>query len=111
MTPAGVLSLTLRCPAYRTRACAAAGTIVAGTSLGEVIPGTPLRFTVRAVSVPKGRARTRTYKLTTAQREALAALTAVDFRVRLAAPKAPRRVDETFVHAIVPSALRATSSP
>jgi hypothetical protein len=108
LTPGGVLVITLRCPPSRPRACAAAGTIVAGTSLGEVIPGTKLRFTIRALSVPKGRARTRTYKLTAVQREALASLKTVDFRVRLAAPKAPRRIDEVFVHTFVPSALRTT---
>jgi hypothetical protein len=102
--------LVLRCPAYRARACGASGTIVAGTSLGELIPDTPLRFTIRATSVPKGRTRTRTFRLTAAQREALGVLRTVDFRVRLAAPKAPKRISEVFVHTFVPAALRAPAT-
>jgi hypothetical protein len=108
LTPGGMLVITLRCPPSRPRACAAAGTVVAGTSLGEVIPGTKLRFTIRATSVPKARTRMRAYKLTAVQREALASMRTVDFRVRLAAPKAPRRIDEVFVHTFVPSALRTS---
>jgi hypothetical protein len=109
LTPGGTLVLTLRCPLSRPRACAAAGTIVAGTSLGEVIPGTKLRFTVRPLSVPKGRTRSRAYKLTAVRRAALASLKTVDFRVRLAAPKAPGRIDEVFVHTFVPRALQTAA--
>jgi hypothetical protein len=107
MTPGGVLILVLRCPRYRTVACGASGTIVAGTPLGEVIADTPLSFKIRAGSVPKGKSRTRLFKLTTAQREALKTLKTVNFRVRLAAPAKPKRVNEIFVHASVPVALRA----
>jgi hypothetical protein len=107
ITPGGVVILTVRCPRYRTRSCGASGTILAGTALGEVIPDTPLSFKIRAVSVPKGKTRTRLFKLTTAQREALKTLSTVNFRVRIAAPSKPKRVNEVFVHASVPAPLRA----
>ncbi len=106
ITPAGSVTLVLRCPRQAKRACGASGTIVAATSLGKVVAGTPLRFTIRPLSVPKGKTRTRSYKLTTEQRAVLAEPATIDFRVRLAAPAAPKRIDEVFVHTAVPQALR-----
>ncbi|MEA2150133.1 MAG: large repetitive protein [Solirubrobacteraceae bacterium] len=106
ITPGGVLLAVLRCPRWRTHACAASGTIVAGTALGEVIPDTPLTFAIRPGSVAKGKSRTCAFKLTTAQRAALQALSTVNFRVRLAVPSKPTHVDEVFVHTSVPAQLR-----
>jgi hypothetical protein len=111
ITPAGSLLVVLRCPRASPRACGASGTVVAGTSLGEVIPDTSLSFTVRAATVPKRKTRVRTFKLTTAQREELATLSDVSFRVRLSAPGTPNRVDEVFVHARVPAALLKQADP
>lgn len=105
ITPAGSLLVVLRCPRASPRACGAAGTVVAGTSQGEVIPDTSLSFTVRAATVPKRKTVVRTFKLTTAQREELRTLSDVSFRVRLSAPGTPNRVDEVFVRARVPAEL------
>jgi hypothetical protein len=105
ITPAGSLLVVLRCPRASPRACGASGTVVAGTSLGEVIRDTSLSFTVRAATVPRRKTRVRTFELTTAQREELGTLSDVSFRVRLSAPGTPNRVDEVFVHARVPAAL------
>jgi len=107
LTPGGVLLVTLRCPAYRKRSCGATGTVVAGTSLGEVVPDTPLRFTIRPRSVPVGRSVTRAFKLTAPQLPALKEHAAIDFQVRLATPARPTRVSEVFVHTVVPVRLRA----
>jgi hypothetical protein len=49
----------------------------------------------------------RAFKLTTARRAALKDLSAVNFRVRLAAPAKPKHVSEVFVHTVVPTPLRA----
>ena len=107
MTPGGVVLVVLRCPRARTRACGVSGTIVAATALGEVVADTPLTFRLRPGSLPRGRSVVRPYKLTTAQRAALKDLTAVNLRLRLAAPARPRSVSEVFVHVRVPVRLRA----
>ncbi len=110
LTPVGRLVVELRCPAYRRRACAAKATIVAGTALSELIADTTLRFTLRAVVVPKGKLRARTLKLSTAQLEELAQLGAVSFRVRLSPPAGSKRFVEVWVRTRVPAQLRGGSA-
>jgi hypothetical protein len=107
ITSTGRLLVTLRCPSYRPRACGASGTVVAGTSLGEVIPDTTLTFTIPKATVPKGKTIVRSFELTTAQLDELRTLTDVNFQVRLSTPAAPARVNEVFVHATVPAELLA----
>jgi hypothetical protein len=97
----------MSCPSYRTRACGASGTVVAGTALGEVIPDTTLTFTLVDVTVAPRKTITRSFDLTTAQLDELHTLTDVTFQVRLSAPAAPKRVNEVFVHATVPAELLA----
>jgi outer membrane biosynthesis protein TonB len=107
ITATGSLLLTMSCPSYRTRACGASGTVVAGSSLGAVIPDTTLTFTLADVTVAPRKTITRSFDLTTAQLDELRTLTDVNFQVRLSAPTAPKRVNEVFVHATVPAELLA----
>ncbi|MFP5363687.1 MAG: hypothetical protein ACLGI5_13270 [Thermoleophilia bacterium] len=106
LTPSGRLRLTLRCPSKSARSCGATGTIVAGTSLGEIVEKTSLRFKVAAVALRAGRTRARSFKLTTRQLAELRELRDVNFRVRLAAPAATKRFRELFVRTRVPAQLR-----
>jgi hypothetical protein len=107
ITPTGRVVVTMSCPKSRTRACGASGTVVAGTSLGKVIPDTTLTFTIADATVAPRKTITRSFDLTTAQLDELRALADVNFQVRLAAPAAPKRVNEVFVHATVPAELLA----
>jgi hypothetical protein len=106
LTAAGQLRITLRCSPRSARPCGAIGTIVAGTSLGEVLEKSSLRFKLTAMTVRKGKARVRSFKLTTEQLGELKALRDVNFRVRLAVPGTTKRFRELFVRARVPSQLR-----
>jgi len=106
ITTDGRLLVSLRCPSSKPRACRASGTVVAGTSLGEVIPKTSLSFSLRTSTVSKGKTLVHTFKLTSAQREELRSLSDINFRVRLAAPATPKRFDEVFIRARVPAQLR-----
>ena len=74
------------------------------------MPGTSLRFTIRAVTVPKGKLRARSLALSDAQREEIGKLSAVSFRVRLSPPAGSKRFIEVWVRAHVPAQLRAASS-
>ena len=107
ITADGRLTVSMRCPSYRSRACGASGTVVAGTALGEVIPDTTLSFTIRPTTVKRRKTVVRSFKLTTAQLDELRKLSDVNFRVRLSAPRAPKRVNEVFVHASIPAELLA----
>jgi hypothetical protein len=106
----GTVEVSMRCPSYRTRACGASGTVVAGTSLGEVIPDTKLSFTIDADTVPAGKTLVRTFKLTTEQLAELGGMTDVNFRVRLSISETSKRVNEVFVHASVPAELRTDAA-
>jgi hypothetical protein len=106
----GSVQVAMRCPGYRTRACGASGTAVAGTTLGETIPDTKLSFTITAAVVPVGKTLVRTFKLTTEQLAELSTLSEVNFRVRLSIAATAKRVNEVFVHASVPPGLRADAA-
>jgi hypothetical protein len=101
--------VTLRCPSDKPRACRASGTVVAGTSLGEVIPKTALSFTLRASTVAKGKTLVHSFTFTAAQREELRSLRDVNFRVRLAPPATPKRFEEVFILARVPAQLQGSA--
>jgi hypothetical protein len=60
--------------------------------------------------VAKGKTVVRTVKLTTEQLDELSALSDVNFRVRLSAPKRSTRVNEVFVHVSVPAALQGDAA-
>lgn len=107
LTASGSLRVSLRCPPKSTGSCSATGTIVAGTSLGEVIPKTALSFKLAAVTVREGKTVVREFKLTSAQLAELHELRDVNFRVRLALPATPKRFAEVFVRTRVPAELRA----
>ena len=108
LTASGRLRVTLRCPRTSARPCGAIGTIVAGTSLGEVVEKSSLRFRLAAVTVRKGATRARSFTLTTVQLAELHELRDVNFRVRLAVPGATKRFRELFVRTRVPPTLRGT---
>lgn len=107
LTADGRLRVTLRCPTRRVRTCRAVGTIVGGTSLGELIPKTSLHFTVRSATVRRGRPLVRYHTLTAAQLAELARRRDVNFRVRLAYPGRTTRFREVYVRTYVPRELRA----
>jgi hypothetical protein len=96
----------VRCPRDKPRACHASGTVVAGTSLGEVIPKTTLSFELRASTVARGKTLVHSFTFTDAQRAELRSLNDINFRVRLAAPATPDRFEEIFVLSRVPAALQ-----
>ena len=107
LTGSGGLRVWLRCPPKSARTCSATGTIVAGTSLGKVIPKTTLRFDVVPVTVVNGKTLKREFKLTDAQLAELHELSEVNFQVRLALPSAKQGIREVFIRTRVPAELRA----